>query len=546
MTNIVTLKKATPEVLSLVGQKAVHCGFLAQKFPIPSAFIITAAAFSQFLKENNLDKKIQQFITHLNPANTAQLEQTETTIRNMILAAQIPEALEEEITDSYYSLNINADTSISNLMEQGEDPVIVLRPSPIGYNGKNIHESQVGIQGKENMKTAILECWSSFYSAESLKMQKQKQCNFAVIVQKMIDSQASGIFYTSYKMNAEEVLILACKGLGTALQTGLIVPDRYFITKKTLNTAAMEFGRQQFFMERDFETNKLTKECMPDEYAKKQKLTAAVIGELALMSNTIETMFAKPQAVDFAVYKDAIWLLGTEEAEWYQEKINKEAKEMQRRENLLKVPVQKEEELMQKEQEISRVLTKELEEDALVVGALLGSAGTAGITTEMREQPHSIVQPMEAKMSSDPNDINSIIQGMDFTAALSEVSKNAGQQQAQTFSQSVSVIFEEHKQTAQAVTEAVAEDERENPEEEMSLEEEPLKKEMTLLEKSAGDLLVHCFHEIKAAIPTEQWAATPAVRHLAVLVQNFSQKKIPPNPAQVKFALDAVEKVKNR
>lgn len=545
MTNIATLKKATPEVLSLVGQKAVHCNILAQKFPVPSAFILTAAAFKTFLEENNLDKKIKQLIDHLNPANDAQLQQTEATIQNMILAAEIPEALHEELTDAYYSLNINADTSISNLMEQGEDPVIILRPSAIGYNGKNLHESIVGIQGKENLKTAVLQCWASFYSAESLKIQKQKICNFAVIIQKMIDSQASGVFYTSYKMNAEEVLILACKGLGTALQTGLIVPDRYFITKKTLNTAAMEFGRQQFFMERDFETNKITKEYMQEDYAKKQKLTAAVIGELALMSNTIETMFAKPQAVDFAVYKDAVWLLGTEEAEWYEEKVQKEAKEQQRRENLLKVTEQREEEVQQKEQEISTVLTKELEEDALVVGALAGTA-------VQPEQVHSmiqIIQPMEGKMSEDPNDINNIIQSMDFSAALSEVSKNAGQQQqAQTLSQPVSFIFEEQKQKAQAVTEAIAEEsEAENFEQEIISEKAaPLNREMTVLEKSAGDLLVHCFHEIKVAVPKEQWAATPEVRHLAVLVQNFSQKKIPPNPAQVKFALDAVEKAKNK
>jgi hypothetical protein len=46
-------------------------------------------------------------------------------------------------------------------------------------------------------------------------------------------------------------------------------------------------------------------------------------------------------------------------------------------------------------------------------------------------------------------------------------------------------------------------------------------------------------------MPKEQWASSPELRHVAVLAQNFSQKNVAPTAAQVKLAMDAVEKGKN-
>ncbi len=569
VTNIVTLKKATKESLHIVGEKAIRLAVLSQKYPIPPAFIITAVAFDQFLTINQIKKQAKEMLEQIKEDDETKIQEASDAIKMLILNAPFSDELREEVHDAYYALNIDETHSLNDLMETGEEPIVVLRPSPIRNEHANLHESSLGIQGMSNIENAILNVWGSFYSPEAISLmienkieeqkkeepkQTQKEMQFAIIVQKMIDSQAAGIIHTSYKMNKEEVLILGCKGLGTALNSGLVSPDKYFITKKSLNIASIEVGKQPFMLERDFDTNKITKIYMQEEYSKKQKITDRHIGELTLLGNTIEQIFGKPQEVDFAIYKEVISILGARDAEWYKENLQKAAQPQEA------APQWKEptpEEVEQKEKEISNSITQELEQDTLVVNALNGTQHVLG------EAPQSVqaVYPENAvqqQISVDPNDINAVILGIDFNAALNEVAQTAraaGVEIAaasaainpeQTAAQTASIILE--KQVPSIITEAVVEEAAEEKQEEQEeLLAEPVQtiqeKELSAFEKTAGNLIIHCFKEVKEKIPKEEWATSPELRHLAVLAQNFSQKNVAPTPAQLKFALDAMEKV---
>lgn len=561
MTSIVTLRKTTREALAIVGQKAVSLGILSQKFPVPPAFIITAAAFQSFLERTGIAKKAE---TLLAAANTPEkIMQASRTIQHLITSVSLPDYFSDELLDAYYSLNIEEQHSLQDLMEQGEEPFVAVRPSPVSYDGTGLHQSSLNIKGMPELEKALQECWASFYSQEAIEyrqqQEKKEKMHFAVIIQKMIGSNAAGMMETSYKMNREEVLILGCKGLGTALATGQIVPDKYFITKKTLNIALIEPGKQPFFFERDVDTHKTTKVYLQEEYSKKQKITDRHIGELTLYAKKIEEIFGKPQVIDFAIEKDCIYFLGAAEPEWLSEQFQKEQEQMQKNKNT--VPEQTSEQLQQKEEEISVGLTKELQEDTYIARALTGATGDVhsmimqgeesaaqNITAEEKqhvvesEQRESIA-PMK---SNDPHDINNIIQSIDFNEMLAEVEHSAtavGMTTQATSFQSLSSLVFPGQQKAGAITEEVAETAASEEQSEMGIVAEVSKKELTQLEKAAGNLVVHCFKEVKAKVPKEQWSTSPVLRHLAVLAQNFSQKNVAPTPSQVKFALDAVEKM---
>lgn len=532
MTNIVTLKKATKE--HLVGQKALHLAVLAQKFPIPAAFIITAAAFEQFLEKNQITKQAKEIIGQTEE-DEIKIQEASDAVRMLIFNAQFPEELREEIHDAYYALNIDETNSLNDLMETGEEPIVVIRSSQLN-DEQDVYESVLGIQGLQKLEEGILSVWASFYNSEAIKKMRQaEQKPFAIIIQKMIDSQSSGVIHTSYKMNKEEVLILGCKGLGVVLKSGLSNPDKYFITKKSLNIASIEVGKQPFMLERDFDTNKITKVYMQEDYSKKQKITDRHIGELTLIGNTIEQIFGKPQEVDFAIYKETISVLGSRTVAWYEENLQPAPQKI-----VQQGPT--EEEIEQKEKEISIGITQELEQDTLVAKAL---------RNEQVVVPQETA-PVISQPPADPNDINAVILGIDFATALSEVTQTpqveitAAVITRQT-PQSASIIFE--KQITEAITETVAETvaEKESANEERVEQAQAVsEKSLSTFEKTAGNLIIQCFKQVKEKIPKEQWASSPELRHLAVLAQNFSQKNVPPTIAQVKFAMDAIEKVRAR
>lgn len=564
VTNIVTLKKATKGSLHLVGEKAILLAILAKKFHVPPAFIVTAAAFDQFLNTNAIKKQAREMLEQIEEENEVKVQQASDSIRTLILNASFPEELREELHDAYYALNIDETHSLNDLMEIGEEPIVAVRPSPINQEQRDLHESQLGIVGMQNIENAILQVWASFYSPKAigimLKRRKAQETNqsemqFAVIIQKMIDSQVAGVIHTSYKMNKEEVLILGCKGLGAVLQSSLIAPDKYFITKKSLNIASIEVEKQPFMLERDFDTNKIAKIYMQDEYGKKQKISDRHIGELTLLGNTIEQLFGKPQEVDFAIYKEEISILGTRDAEWYKEMMEK-ATQKQEAAPQWKEPSSEETE--QKEKEISTSITQELEQDTLIVRALNNAQQHVSEEVPQAEQQVYVKCSEQQAVPADPNDINAVILSIDFNAALHEVAQTSGAQIAAASTalslaqalppQTASAILE--KQVAVVITETVTKQEEVAQEKEGGEEiivghvETRQEKELSAFERAAGTLIIHCFKEVKEKISKEQWATSPELRHLAVLVQNFSQKNVAPTPAQVKFALDAIEKVK--
>ncbi|MEK6868219.1 MAG: PEP/pyruvate-binding domain-containing protein, partial [Nanoarchaeota archaeon] len=449
--------------------------------------------------------------------------------QNEILQTEIPEELKEEIHDAYFSLNIEEEQSLRDLMEQGEEPIVAVRPVSIDNNATPSSSTILGIQGMKAVERAIITCLASLYSAEALEyraQEKNEQGNFAIIIQRMIDTTASGIMHTSYKMNAEEALIFGCKGLGTALESGLIQSDNYFITKKTLSLAGVELGKQPFMLERDFETNKIAKIYLQEEYSKKQKIPDRHLGELTLMSKQIEQMFAKPQEISFGIAKETIYFFGAKEACWY--------KEMQKAEAQKPAPIPKmieptKEELEKKEQEISTHITEELNQDTLVARALNKDQESQEQESQEQESQEqvSIVsneQPISSMSSYDPNDLNSVVMSIDFNALIQETQQVVQEQQPKQQLEA-SVVLSEQEEIVPAET--------------------ANHETLTSLEKAAGAIIIHCFKELKTVTPKERWSSSPELRHVAVLAQNFSQKNVAPTPSQVKFAMDAVERVKN-
>ncbi len=535
MTNIVTLKKATRESLGLIGEKAVTLALLNQKFKVPPAFILTTVAIQPFL--HPAEKKVADMLkTGIEPE---QYELLAEQLQNEILQTEITEELREEIHDAYFSLNIEEGHSLHDLMEQGEEPIVVVRP---GNSTGSPHSTILGIQGMKALEQAIKGSLASLYSAEALEYRTEQhrenaqgKIQIALIIQRMIDTTASGIMHTSYKMNAEEVLIFGCKGLGTVFESGLIQPDKYFITKSSLSLAGVELGKQPFMLERDFETNKIAKIYLQEEYSKKQKIADKHLGELTLMSKQIEQMFAKPQEISFGIAKETIYFFSAKEASWHKEMQTSAA---QKKPSFPKIVEPTKEEIEKKEQEISTHITEELNQDTLVARA---------ISTENEQQSEQIStisdqQSIPQHTPYDPNDINSVVMSIDFNALVQETQQVVEQQAKQPLE--ASVILLEQKQTSVHLTEQVAESEEIKEREEIVLAETMNQTPLTPLEKTAGEMIIHCFKELKKSLPKEQWSSSPELRHVAVLAQNFSQKNVSPTAAQVKLAMDAVEKGK--
>src|SRR3990167_1414164 len=103
-------------------------------------------------------------LEQLKEEDEIKIQEASDAMKLLILNTPFPEELREEIHDAYYALNIDETHSLNDLMERGEEPIVVLRPSTMQYDETGNHVSLLGIQGMHQLEHALLTLWASVYS----------------------------------------------------------------------------------------------------------------------------------------------------------------------------------------------------------------------------------------------------------------------------------------------------------------------------------------------------------------------------------------------
>ena len=159
----------------------------------------------------------------------------------------------------------------------------------------------------------ILTCWASYWNARAMKYRHDASkdhlsSGMAVVVQKMVKSEISGVMFTSDPVSGtERVIIEASWGLGESIVSGLVTPDSYLLTKPalevedfTVNVKEKGYylidGKDQLI---DLPKEKAEARCADDSILK-------MIGEQGL---ALEKHFGCPQDVEWGVEDGQVYIL---------------------------------------------------------------------------------------------------------------------------------------------------------------------------------------------------------------------------------------------
>lgn len=143
---------------------------------------------------------------------------------------------------------------------------------------------------KKDLINAIQKCWDSIKTKRVKEYVKNKnikgELSLAVVVQKMISSDSSGVIFTVNPVtkNKEEIVIEASLGLGENVVGGKVTPNRFLLDKESLN--------------------------IKDKYLQgKPVLEEKQVKNLAKLALEIEKIFGFPQDIEWAIEKDKIYVL---------------------------------------------------------------------------------------------------------------------------------------------------------------------------------------------------------------------------------------------
>ena len=247
--------------VSLVGGKGASLGeMVSAAIPVPSGFVITTRAFQ---------KKI-----------------------------------DNEILDAFFKLNAER---------------VAVRSSGVAEDSSQASwagqlESYLNVD-KENLIEKVKKCWESIKSDRALSYAAKQdlsedQLKVAVVVQKMVESESSGVMFTVNPITKDnnEIMLEAGYGLGEMLVQGLITPDNFLIDKNTLEIKERNIDIQEKMMV--FKDGENREVAVAEDKKDKQAISDEMIKELAKMAIKIENHYEVPQDIEWAIDENSkIWIL---------------------------------------------------------------------------------------------------------------------------------------------------------------------------------------------------------------------------------------------
>jgi len=325
--NIVWLSDIGKDDGDIAGGKGANLAELYnEKLPVPPAFIVSAKAFRDFIDSTKLGDRIEAVLSSINYEDTADLDEKTKGIREMIVEERVPDSLKKEIIEAYDSLNVTeeiakkAHKDISSILRASKEAVFVaVRSSATtedlataSFAGQQ--DTFVNIKGNEALVDAIKRCWASLYTARATyyrerKGFKHKTANLAVVVQKMVNSDKSGVIFTiNPTTNKKEVVIEAVFGLGEGIVSGAIAPDQYIVDRNNFEIISRKLMKQDWYFTRNSAGETIKMGVHPSRRAY-PVLSDNEIKKLNIYALQIEEHYRKPQDIEFALEADNIYIL---------------------------------------------------------------------------------------------------------------------------------------------------------------------------------------------------------------------------------------------
>lgn len=297
--SIKTFKYLSSKDIASAGGKGASLGEMTRaKIPVPPGFVILASVFGEFIEQTRINVEIDAMWDRLDVTNTEEIERNSELTQGLIMAKEFPKDLGKEILKEF-----------SNLKTK----YVAVRSSATAEDSKfdawaGQLDSYLYIDKKGLLK-AVQKCWASLFTPRAIfyKLErglKNNNVTMAVVVQKMVDSDISGVCFTVHPVTRDnnQMIVEACFGLGEALVQGIITPDSYVIEKNSLNIIDVNIGGQekQIVKARGGTKEKL----IPERLKYKQKLTERQIRELAKICIDIEKHYGDPRDIEWAIHRN--------------------------------------------------------------------------------------------------------------------------------------------------------------------------------------------------------------------------------------------------
>lgn len=309
MKRIANIGELNVNDIPYVGGKGANLGELTGAgFHVPEAFVLTTIAYDYYMRESGLLSHIKEELAAIDRKSDDSLTEASQRIRAMFNEHEIPKDLRKEILSSFKSL-----------FSGGKTGFVAVRSSATAEDLPDAsfagqQDSYLNVSTADDLIDKVRKCWSSLFTPRAIAYRERQgfaheDVKLAVVVQKMVNSDISGIMFTIEPNTNEDCIIIeAGYGLGEAIVGGEVTPDTYLIDKSDNKILKKRVAKQTWKYIKGPD-GKTIKTDVPADYIQAQKLTDTVIAELSEVGKQIEIHYERPMDVEWCIEDKKIYIV---------------------------------------------------------------------------------------------------------------------------------------------------------------------------------------------------------------------------------------------
>ena len=311
---VIKLAELGMQDVELVGGKNASLGEMIGNLSslgvsVPGGFATTAAAYRDFLRDNDLDRDIAKQLEKLDVDNIPALTRAGKSIRDAILRSPLPARLMQQIASAWEE------------MSGGRDIAVAVRSSATAEDLPDAsfagqQETFLNIRGLDHLVTAMHQVFASLFNDRAIAYRVHQGFDHSLValsvgVQTMVRSDvgAAGVMFTLDTESGfrDAVFITSSYGLGETIVQGAVNPDEFYVYKPALRDGKYPILRKNL-------GSKAIKMVYSDDAAPGRSvatvdvdavdsnafsLSDSDIIELARMAVTIEQHYQRPMDIEW-------------------------------------------------------------------------------------------------------------------------------------------------------------------------------------------------------------------------------------------------------
>ena len=285
-----------------VGGKGGSLGELARAgVAVPPGFVVCTAAFDRFLGALEKEEPIRRRVESLDEHDLNAIADVSKRVRARIESKPLPEEVRANLLTAHVELCGGA-----------LDSPVAVRSSATSEDAEDasfagLQDTYLWLAGAEATLHSVRSCWASLYSVPSIAYRRKHRLPeagvaMAVVVQRMVNARAAGVMFTRSPLTGDRsvITIEGAWGLGSAVVSGEVTPDRFVIAKITSEISVRKIS-EKHIQHVPAPGGGVRESEVPHELRAAPCLRDDEIVALKDIGRGVERIYGRPQDIEWAV-----------------------------------------------------------------------------------------------------------------------------------------------------------------------------------------------------------------------------------------------------